>query len=133
MKQEHTGRDELGGEDARFVERLRTHYAPPPRTAAQRAAFDARLAQRLERRSWHWALAPALAGASLAALLTWSALPQAGSNSGDAEVTARAPGASSFERVILYGDPVETTTSGAWQDEALPPEYAAIDSAFFEG
>jgi hypothetical protein len=131
MKQENTGRDELGREDARFVEQLRAHYAPPPRTAAQRAAFDARLAQRLERRPWLRSLVPALAGASLAALL-WAALPQLGSNSGDAEVTARVPGATSFERVILYGDPVEAT-SGAWEDEALPPEYAAIDSAFFEG
>jgi len=85
----------LERDDARFVERLASHYAPPPLEGARRTAFDARLRARLDaERHRHRGGAGgwpgvALAGAAAAAL-AWLVLagPVAGP---DPAPTARAP------------------------------------------
>lgn len=80
-------------EDARFVERLAAHYAPPPLTGARRTAFDARLRERLEAehaRRAGWRPVAALAAVAAAGALAW--LVVAGPAAGpDPTLTARAP------------------------------------------
>ena len=54
--------------DAEFVERLASHYAPPPLSPGQRAAWHTALAARLEKRRRRRTLfVPGLATATLAA------------------------------------------------------------------
>ena len=134
-------RDELTREDARLVETLRAQYAPPPLDAARRAAFDARLRERIERPGWRGALLPAFAAASLAALAVWwlprtpeSAPPEQIARVEPAPAPAPATAAAGasdtdWEQVLFYGDP--TRVQRAQQDE-LPPEFAAIDGLFFD-
>ena len=121
-------RPSLEREEQEFVNRLAASYAPPLRTPARRAAWDAALWARLEglerrRRWWLW-VPPALAGAAVAAWL-WLALP-----------------------VPFQPEPGRTQPSAlAWEDELflasalgqfaepedvefLPDEYLAMASAF---
>lgn len=129
-KREMDEREELGAEDARFVERLRALYAPEPLDAARRAAFDARLRERIERSRWRGALLPALSAAALGALLLWSAAPPAPQREAIPVATARSAGAA-WEQVLFYGD-LTRVQAGDESDE-LPPEYAAIEGVFFDG
>jgi hypothetical protein len=133
MKREREDATELGGEDARFVERLRALYAPEPPDAARRAAFDARLRERLERRRWRAALWPALPAAALAAALVWVALPgaRAPQRGEPAPVAALSPADTAWEQALFYGDPA--SVPDASENQELPPEYTAIEVAFFDG
>jgi hypothetical protein len=142
-------RDRLTPDDARFVEQLRTRYAPPELTPVQRAAFDARLRERLEPR-WRGAWLPGLAAASLAALAVWF-LPAAPDRPSEPVTVARIEPApttvpvaareeaarvtrstrdASWEPVLFdYGD-TSDATQGVQAE--LPPELAAIDGLFFD-
>jgi hypothetical protein len=127
-------RDEAtGAEDARFVARVRDAYAPPPLDAARRAAFDARLRERLERRRGRGAWVPALSAAALAglaALWLWGGTSPAPER--DAPRIAAVPGAgSAWEQALFYGD-LTRVQAGDASDE-LPPEYAAIEALFLDG
>jgi hypothetical protein len=118
--------EELTREDARFVERLRSLYAPEPLEGARRAAFDARLRERIARPRWPLALIPAFTAAALA-LVVWNSLP------GERAVTpapAR-PASAAWEEVLFEGDPAQEQAIDA-RDE-LPPDYKAIELAFFDG
>jgi hypothetical protein len=124
-------RDELTRDDARFVDALRAHYTPEPLDGAKRAAFDARLRERLERR-WRGVWLPAFAAASVAALaLWWLPSTPAPVTPSPAPVVATVPAASDtdWEQVLFYGD-----LTRPQQDEQaeLPPEFAAIDGLFFD-
>ena len=130
MKHEREDAVELGAEDARFVERLRALYAPEAPDAARRAAFDARLRERIAHRRWRGALVPAFSAAALAAIFVWNALPgtpgRAGGERGPA--AAVSPAGAAWEQALFYGDPA-SVQSGS-ESEELPPDYAAIEVAF---
>jgi hypothetical protein len=127
-------RDELTRDDARFVEALRAHYAPEPLEGAKRAAFDARLRERVLRPRWRGVWLPAFAAASVAALAVWW-LPRTPASEAPAAVArvvaAPAPAATDtdWEQALFYGD-----LTRPQQDEQaeLPPEFAAIDGLFFD-
>ncbi|GIX48896.1 MAG: hypothetical protein KatS3mg131_3107 [Candidatus Tectimicrobiota bacterium] len=61
--------DRLQPAEQAFVGRLARHFAPPPLSAARRAAFDAAVWARLQRRRRRRRLLPA--GAAAAAALLW--------------------------------------------------------------
>jgi hypothetical protein len=130
-KREREELEELTGEDARFVERVRSAYAPEPLMAAQRTAFDARLREKLERPRWGGVWIPAFSAAALAALAIWNGLP--GVQGGGPITTAGAASATgaAWEQLLFEGDPTRVQVG---DDSAeLPPDYAAIEVAFFDG
>ncbi|HVH06154.1 MAG TPA: hypothetical protein VNE71_09175 [Myxococcota bacterium] len=112
----------------RWLERVRDGYAPPPVTPAQRAAFDARLRERIEspRRGLPWlplSVGAGLATAALAALLVRRA-PVATAPAGVAAADDEWAGEILLEDGSAYGDDDP--------EDALPPQYAAIASAWLE-
>ena len=125
---------ELTGEDSGFVERVRSAYAPGPLTAAQRTAFDARLREKLERPRWLSLWIPAFSAAALAALALWNGLPLV---QGDtrapvvASASAASPAGLAWEQLLFESD-LTRVQAGDDSDE-LPPDYAAIEIAFFDG
>ena len=126
--------------ERRFVERLRTAFAPEPESAARRAAFACALRERIEtasRSSWTgWRLAPAAAGFALS-LAVWLGLgvtppapgplarPQATQLASLRAPSARAD-ALAWEESLFFpaADP-------AREQADLPNEYQAIAVAFF--
>ena len=122
--------EELTREDARFVERLRSLYEPEPQDGARRAAFDARLQERIARPRWPLALIPAFTAAALA-LVVWNSLPGERPPQPAPTVTASAASAAAWEEVLFEGDPTEVQTVSV-HDE-LPADYKAIELAFFDG
>jgi hypothetical protein len=127
-------RDETSRDDARWLERVRALYAPEPLDAAKRAAFDARLRERLERRRRSLPLLPALGAAALAAVLVWNARPAATPEAipvAQLSPAAQAsPADARWERSLLLGDPTRARAAG--QSKELPPDYRAIEYAFFD-
>jgi hypothetical protein len=131
-------RDELTRDDARFVEALRTHYAPEPLDGPRRTAFDARLRERISRPGWRGALLPGFAAASVAALALWW-LPNTAQTPVPAPTpiaeNARTPAAilaagdTDWEQVLFYGDLTRVQQDA---ESELPPEFAAIDGLFFD-
>lgn len=112
----------------RWLERVRDGYAPPPVTPAQRAAFDARLRERVDapRRGLPWlplSVGAGLAAAALAALLVLRA-PVATVPAGIAAADDEWAGEILLEDGSAYGDDDP--------EDALPPQYAAIASAWLE-
>jgi hypothetical protein len=122
--------EELTREDARFVERLRSIYEPEPQDGARRAAFEARLQERIARPRWPFALIPAFTAAALA-LVVWNSLPGAPAPKPAPTVTASAASAAAWEEVLFEGDPTEVQAVSV--HEELPPDYKAIELAFFDG
>jgi len=132
------GRPRLEGAERAFVERLRTGYAPPPLDGTRRAAFSARLQERLEsRRRGRAGLPIALASALAAAgAALWLASGPDGVPGSTAPAATRsgvglrspAPGTPSRQGEAILaltlgseaGDPEDAET-------ALPPEYTAIE------
>jgi hypothetical protein len=130
---EREEKEELTGEDARFVERLRSAYAPEPLSAARRTAFDARLREKLERPHWRALWIPAFSAAALAALAVWNGMFVAPSTTPLPVATASAASAAgnAWEQMLFEGDPTRVQVG---DDSAeLPPDYAAIEVAFFDG
>jgi len=144
----HDLHDDLDRESARWVREIAALYAPPPPSPVQRAAFDARLRERIERRRRRWALVPALAAAALAAAVVWAVAPRALQDRGPeapvAAVAAR-PSEAAWEARLLYTDAYTDSYANASYADAsagaaasadrteLPDDYAAIDSLFFGG
>jgi hypothetical protein len=121
------GRNEPGHDDERWLARVRKSYAPPEPTPARRAAFDARLRERVEapRRGPPWlpiSIGAGLAAAAVAALLvlrapvSTSPVPVASSDDWAGELL--------LDDGSAYGEDAE--------EDALPPQYAAIASAWLE-
>lgn len=132
-KREREELEELSGEDARFVERLRSAYAPEPLSAAQRTAFDAKVRERTQRPVWQGLWIPAFGAAALAALALWNGLPDAIGVAPAPVATARATSAAgaAWEQLLFESDPTRVQVG---DDSAeLPPDYAAIEVAFFDG
>lgn len=113
--------EQLAPEDAVFVERVRTGYAPRAMTAGQEASFDTELYRRIEsrgRRSTVWVPASALVAAALAVWLgsgLWGV-------SGPAAPTM----ASTWESELLLGSDTASSDSGDY----LPEDYLVIADAF---
>ena len=62
----------LTPEETNFIRRVATHYAPPPMTSAQRAAFDRALEKRLSRNAYASFFRPVtVVAAACAAVLVW--------------------------------------------------------------
>jgi hypothetical protein len=111
-------------EDATLVRMVAKSYAPPPRDARRRAAFDAALESRLARERWRfvpWLAATAVAGA--AAALVFVQLP-ATSQDGVARISADAESETAFV-LALAGD------DGGDFERSLPAEYQAIASMLY--
>jgi hypothetical protein len=131
MKNRERDELELTGDDARFVERMRGAYAPEPLSGARRTAFDARLREKLERPRWRGVWIPACAAAAVAALAVWNGLP-ATRVEAPPVVTASVPTAAgtAWEQLLFESD-LTRVQVGDDSDE-LPPDYAAIELAFFD-
>lgn len=124
----------LEREDERLLARVRDAWSPEPLGTIERAAFDARLQERIARRRHRlgpWpALGAGLVAASLAVLLlvredaTGPPAPRPPPTAArEARPAARASAAS-----LLYGGDDELDAN----DDALPAEYAAIASVFLD-
>jgi hypothetical protein len=128
MSERGPDRPERDG-DERWLARVREAYAPPPASAAERAAFDARLRERLEaprRAPWlPLSVGAGLATAALAALLAlW---PEAAVRAPDRTVAAADDwsGELLLDDGSAYGDADDS-------EDALPPQYAAIAGVWLE-
>lgn len=125
--------EDLRPDERRFIRRVAEHYTPQPLSAAQRAAFD----QTLEERLTDSARSPFLRPTSIlipicAALLLWFALP------------AQQPPSPNFKALTPPSAPTplaQDTTShptllayayyqSEAQDDFLPAEYIALADAF---
>lgn len=137
---EHPPRDRA---DTAFVERLAAYYAPPPLTPSRRAAFDAALQARLEKRQRVWSrLTPTLAAGMAAAVLALSLsgrfgldsrTPASHTQAGLAVVTQPAH-RDTWEDTGLALNAVSDEEEGAEDDNTLfPDDYLAIESAFLKG
>ena len=126
-------REDLRPDERRFIRRMTEHYTPQPLSAAQRAAFDRRLEERLTDAARSPFLRPAgILIPVCAALLLWLALPsqQASSPNFKALSPPSAP-------TPLVQDTTSHPTLLAYayyQSEAetdvLPAEYIALADAF---
>ncbi|UCE85616.1 MAG: hypothetical protein JSU66_14980 [Deltaproteobacteria bacterium] len=128
MTRNDDGRPRLGREEQAFVERLGTHYAPTPRTPAERVAFDEALSARVERPRRGRLLVATAAAAAAAALFWFVAVPSSGppGNGAAGAVAAR------WETELFLSSDL---SAAAARDEGamLPEEYQAIALAFLDG
>lgn len=125
--------------DARLVERLRDAFAPEPEDGAQRAAFEARLRERIENdeplaagSAGRWA--PALAGLAVALVSAWLVLGGVGDADGPTpaprSLQVAAAGRAdqlAWEESLFFPAAAETGSD----PEELPGDYQAIAVAFF--
>ena len=119
-----------GPDDPELIRALARHYAPGSLSEAERAAFDARLRERLAARPRRPLLVP-LASAAALGLAAWlglaqlrapTAVPQAPALVvADAQEEAVDP----WEYALLFEDIAPAQDA---EDEALPGDYAAIAS-----
>jgi hypothetical protein len=128
----------LRAEDEEFAERLAASFSPAPLSPARRTAFDAGLAERLERRRSRLLL-PALAAAAgaAAAALAWLAAPgafdpAATGGGGANDVVAESSAAVLWELELLDLNAL-TDADDADAAERLPDDYAAIAGLFLDG
>jgi hypothetical protein len=129
----------LESADARLVERLRDAFAPEPAYEARRAAFEARLLERIESAQrpaaqWSWPSAPALAGLCLALAAAWLGLR--GGLVDDAPAPTPQPvqiAAASRADQLLWEESLffPATAEAGGEPAELPGEYQAIALAFF--
>lgn len=133
---------DLAPGDDRLIETLRSQLDPGERTPAQRAAFQARLEERLERSSSpSWRPLGLAACAALAAAALWLALPaglfagllggRGGSEGSVAEsvagsVAVSAPGLLAY----AYYETDYLADASAGESGFLSEEYRAIATAF---
>jgi hypothetical protein len=135
MTSERDERQGLAPDDARFLERLRSHYTRAAPSDARRAAFDARLRERLEarhRRPW----VPALAAAGAAAVLVWVTTdlgPSAPSPVGPERVAARTPATNAWTERLFHADLSAHAVADEDEGSELPPDYEAIEVVLLEG
>jgi ferric-dicitrate binding protein FerR (iron transport regulator) len=123
-------RPEEDADLVRWIDRVREGYAPPPASPAQRAAFDARLRERLAAPPRRTAWLPLSVGAGLATAALTAALafwPEPGARAPERVAAAQDDWAGDLllEDGSAYGDAEEP-------EDALPPQYAAIASVWLE-
>ena len=122
----HDERPRLDQEEKGFVDRLATHYEPPPWTSAERSGFDTALRARVQRPQRRGLWVPALATVAAIALVWvgFSLRP-----SGD---EARPVVASVWENELFLSSDVSPLDDRD-DSEALPDDYLAIASLFLDG
>ncbi|MGH0033877.1 MAG: hypothetical protein ACQGVK_02475 [Myxococcota bacterium] len=131
MTQRHREPPALSPPEQRFVDRLNASFAPPPLDPARRAALDARVRERIERRRWPYGVLTAVAATSAAALASlWIGLPPGGVGP-DPGAVARLD-VDPWEQRLFLGDVSETGLDETGPMGSLPPEYAAIDRMFLD-
>ena len=130
--------------DRRFIQRVAKDYTPQPLSAAQRATFDRRLAERLADSSRLPFLRPvSLLAATCAALLLWLTLPSqqaSGPNFGDSTLPSAPTPLARDTSVTDMSDTQDATSHSTLlayayyqsesQDDFLPAEYIALADAF---
>lgn len=120
----HNTTPDLTPDEATFIRRLNDAYAPPPMGAAEQAAFNLRLARRLDRR--HWRVAPLFAAATAAAaLLLWAVLPRPGA---PVAATGGEQPTEMEEILAVYDWATGDTTDFAM---VLPADYQALAADYF--
>ena len=135
MTQSRDERPQLDDTEEQFVRLLAAHYAPQPLTPARRVAWDEALWARLRRQPRRMRLAPALATAAMAMLLTyisWSGLFTPPAHDGGAGVSVLVTSnAGPWEYELLYARELTGTTEG--EDGAiLPDDYLVIARMFLD-
>lgn len=121
-------RPPLDREEAQFIERLVSHYTPPPISPAKRVALDAALWTRLQRRSRKTLWVPALATIAVAVLIVWFAMQ--GSEPGGGSVATHRTVPWQYELIF----PPEATGIAVQDDSSmLPDDYLAIARVFLDG
>ena len=131
-------RPELVREDEDFLKRVAESYAPPPMTAAERAAFDEALLGRIRRgqpaRSWLTAAwLPAAAAAALAAVWLFSPSPATDGLVPSEKIVPALTARAWEEELFLEGGSFESEQEQPDESELLPEEYIAIASVFLDG
>jgi len=127
----------LTADEEALVRRVADAFAPPPRTAAQRVAFQARLEERLETqgrsRRWVWGLA-ALAAAALAAVVLPMVLGRKAEGPLQTTIASgsgpAATGAETAQEDAILAIVVDSEVAS---DATLPEDYQAIASVFLGG
>ena len=129
-------RPKLAREDEAFVKRVAASYAPPPMAAAERAAFDEALLERIRRsqpaRRWLTAAGlPAAAAAAFAA--AWLFFLSSGTDglAPSEEIVPALSARAWEEELFLEGGSFEAEQPD--ESELLPDEYIAIASVFLDG
>jgi hypothetical protein len=118
----------LAPEDERLVRALARHYTPEPLSEAARAAFDARLRERLAARPRRALLVP-LATAAALGLTAWLGLsqlraaPAVPDAPGPAVAETEEEAVDRWEYALLFESLVPAEEA---DDEALPDDYAVI-------
>jgi hypothetical protein len=116
--------------ESEFVERVAEHFTPGPMNAAQRVAFDEALSARLQRSPRRWLLVPAL---GVAAALAWFVMTLPfGPDRLEGEEGPGAALARSWETELFLSSDL-SASEDLDDGDALPSEYQAIASAFFDG
>lgn len=122
----------LSPEDGAFVERVREVYAWPEQTEFERAAFSARLNERLQRKRARRAIwipaTLATAAVGVAVLAVWVLLPSAPLDERSSEL-ARAGGETAEEALLALTQPTQSID----RDTSLPADYEAISSLLLNG
>ena len=141
-------RPKLAPEDEDFVKRVAESYAPPPMAAAERAAFDEALLERVRRShpARRWLMAAGLPAAAAAALAAaWLLFLSPGTDGlVPSEEMVPALSARAWEEELFLEDAsfqslesVESFQSFGREQldesELLPDEYLAIASVFLDG
>jgi hypothetical protein len=127
----------LSAEDEAFVGRLVEQYAPPPLSAARRAALDTELRSRTGAPRGFGFSRPAFAsvvvglavGLALALGVFESKLPEAAR---PGVVIADSPSAETWERDLFDPESFDDDDTGSDLAE-LPDDYAAIAGIFLDG
>ena len=135
MTQSRDERPQLDGAEEQFVRLLAAHYAPQPLTPARRVAWDEALWARLRRQPRRMRLAPTLATAAMALLITyisWSGLFTPLAHNGGAGVNVPvASNAGPWEYELFYARELTGTTER--EDGAiLPDDYLVIARMFLD-
>ena len=133
MSDAEQNRPDLTREEASFVERVATSYAPPPTSSSQRVAFRRRLDARVERRSRAWWPGPIMGvAAAAAAVVLWLAVPGSVEPIPEAQrqTTAQAPEGAADESI---DEALFALTTSNDRDASLPDDYAAIASLLLDG
>lgn len=121
----------LDGAEKEFVERLDREYAPPPMSAAERAAFDEAVRARLERPERPHLLVPAIAAAAAAAALCFVLLDSTGPIRLQGEEENGAVVANSWEDELFLSS--DLSAEDRDESETLPQDYLAIAGVFLGG
>jgi hypothetical protein len=126
---------DLAPDDDRLIETLRSQLDPGERTPAQRAAFQARLEERLERSSSpSWRPLGLATCAALAAAALWLALPAGllGGLLGGAEGSGVRSASAAEPGLLVYAYYETDYLAAASEGESgfLSDEYRAIATAF---